>query len=355
MSSILKIFKCFILITSSDGKETVLSHVNSIRYKNSFDSIGSTCEIDCPLYVFVSMTDDPEKKIPQPIRSVFKQGDKISVSYEYEGQETINIFNGYIYMFKDGQPSTMICEDERFNLRKGILNKVWNKTVYLSEIVKYITSKTTLITNNTLGVSGDVKYDNFSIRNTSPLTALEDIKNNLKIIIAIVQNQIIITYLSIGLKEKYLFASDTNVYEGTEIQQKEGTWSQFTIKVNRIDEKGKKEVFFLSNNINKGQTVYETTDVLKGDGQFKQLHTMRVSRKQSEELAKNALLKYQIGEYQGKIVCSIYPNAEILGLAEYKSKTYPNEDGIYFIKAKSITITPTEGAKQELEVGQVNL
>jgi hypothetical protein len=355
MSDILKIFSCSVSITSLDGTNTVLTQVHSIDYKNNIDTIGATCEIQCPLYVFVPMTEDSTKKIPQPIRNVFKQGDKISVFYGYNNQETINIFNGYIYMFKDGQPSTMICEDERFNLRKGILNKIWNSSVNLSDIVKYIVSGTSLITNNTLGVSGDIKYDSFSIKNLSPLTALEDIKNKLGIIISIVQNQIIITFASIGLKEHYAFSSDKNCFYGTDIQQQEGIWQQFTIKVNTVNEEGKKEVFYISNNVNKGQTTYETSNVVKGEGQMKQIYTMRVSKSQSEILAKNAMLKYQLGEYTGKIVGLIYPNTEILGLLDYTDITFPNRNGVYFIKSKNVTITPEDGAKQILEVGQVNI
>lgn len=336
--------------TTSNGQTIKMEWVSGGTYKNSVEQIGATFELITPLNTVIPYDDNALGYLVKPIRSVITEGNKVNITYWYTGYPKINIFNGYVYKFVDGQPSTIICEDEKYMLRNGILNKTWNSSVSLKTILQYIISNTnlTLFKNNI-----DINFNSFWIENLSPYKALDKLKQDTGLLICIINNVLYCSLVPTSGNSTLDFSSNTNVY-GCTIQQGEGTWKQFTVKVNRVDETGKKQVNFVTNVINGKTETYSVSKTAGSKGGMKIINPYKVDAATADKLAKNAIQKFKLGEYVGGLETMIYPDTTEFGVVNYKDITYPNRNGSYLILEKTVTINTDSGAKQKIRVSQVN-
>ena len=383
--------ECILTITDYYGEKIVLDW-DGIKISNSINNIGCTCEISLPVNLISNFvyagTQEGKNYLNQPIRKVLKTGYRVSVSYngvtylngKAQRTEKITGFTGYVYSFKDGYPSSIFCKDESYNFDQGIVTKHWKGKVTLQEIFEYLISATNTYLGNLKPAQepmnmkadtsgGNVTFDSYYIRNSTPLSVLEQLKRDTGLIISInkkkkengdleyflVSTTSSNTISSSGIKD---FSDGTNVYE-CDVQEPNSTFENFTVKVNRVDPKTGVKTFFYMYLNNNGKIETVNQEDSKGiESIFKRKEEVNASNMNLEDaktLGQSAIYKNTIYQYTGSLKTSIYDNVEILDLINYVSHDFPNRNGRYLVRGTSVNIDSNNVViDRTLDIGFIN-
>lgn len=321
------------LVSFGDDYRTSLSSVVSVAVDDSIDGIGARCEISCPLNALIQK--DGEDPFVAPVRSVFKAGDKVRVQAWYDGYKIRTLFEGYIFQIREGTPSTIVCEDNVYLLRSGLLNKTWDRAVKLKEVLEYVCS------SRGVEVSDDVIdltfTEGYFIKDSSPLYVIQQFKSDLLLVITFREGKLVATSISATRGDTILLDSGINVI-GCNIQQPDGVWKDFKVVVKYTDPKTKK---------------VKTFTVGDQEGQIKVAHYEGMSKEEAMKTVNTTVLdNLRTGMYEGTLTLLLYPEVKIFSLVEYTDRSFSSLNGTYRVKRNNLTINDN-GCRQTLTLAQI--
>lgn len=318
-------------VSFGENYEKKLSSVVRVSVNDSIDGIGARCEITCPLNARIEK--DGGTPFIAPVRTAFKTGDKVRVKAWYDDYRERTLFEGYVYQIREGTPSTIVCEDQVYLLRRGILNKVWNKPVKLKEILQYVCSSQGVEVSDDVA---DVEFIKFSIKDSSPLYVLQQIKSEMWLVVTFRDKKLVATGISATKGNNVKLASDRNVI-GCNIQQPDGVWKQFKLKVEYTDNNGKKKSFTVGDQ----------------EGQIRVVDCTSVTKENAESFVNTHVLdNLRTGMYEGTLTTLLYPEVKLFSLVDYEDKSFSSLNGTYKVKRVGVTID-TQGCRQTLTLAQI--
>lgn len=321
-----------IKVSFGENLDSLLAAVYSISIDNSIDGIIGKCEIQCPLNARIKKDGN---FAVEPARANFVAGTPVKVEAWYEGYPVRTLFTGYVYQFREGTPCTIVCEDEGYLLRKGLINKTWGEGVKLSDIVKYVAEFAGLQFENSM--AADITFKQFEIKSASPLYTLQQIKQDTGIIISVVDGKVTCAAGSTTKGDIIKLRSDTNVLE-CDIQQPDGVWKKFYVTVKMKNEQGKDVEFTVGDP--EGEVVAKD-------------YSGAMSQQEVENFVNTQLLStLQTGKFEGTITTALYPAVPVFGQIQYTDKVFSSLNGVYVVKQVNTTLGQG-GCRQSLTVSQL--
>lgn len=307
-------FNAHLAVYFGENYDSFLSEVISVEADNSVDNIGATCTITIPINArFVKNLDSP---VIAPSRSIFKAGTPIKVIAWYDGYPVRTIFTGYVLNIIDGTPLRIVCEDESYLLRFGVMNKTWKGKVRLKEILQYICtfSKCTLSTNIV-----DSPFINFYLKRVSPKYALQQIKTDMGLIVTFINGKLICTRMTATQGTPVKLDTAINV-TGCDIQQPDDVFKDYAVEVRYKDSKGKVH-------------SYKTKETSMEYRKFEINGMELIDVKKQAEAIESNLKAFQ---YEGTIGTKLYPAIDCFSLVSLANQQYPALNGTYVVKRTNI-------------------
>lgn len=318
-------------VAFGQGYQNILLDTATVDIDDSIETVIASCEITVPLNAIIRK--EGEGQLVQLKEVSLVQGTPVRVKAWYDGYKPRTLFEGFVFQFREGTPATIICEDEGYKFRKGILNKTWASTT-LKEILQYICDQTGVrLSGNVV----DISFVNFYLANVSPLFALDKIKSDTGLIVTLTPEGLIATFLSESRGEYVICDTGINVI-GCSIQQPKGVYKNFRIEMKYKDAQGKDQQYF-----------YPEDDV---EGELRSFDYTGTTIQTIMKSARGVLSNLQTGMFEGSITILLYPAAYPLQIATFKNRSYPSQNGNYLIK-RVHTRLGAEGYRQTLTLSQL--
>jgi len=297
------------------------TQIVNVEINKSTLLLSNTAIIELPLTAVL------ENKEILSLEKSIKRGDSVTIQLGYN-DKLENEFTGYVTKLTAQTTLKIECEDFMFTLRKPLANKGFSKTS-LKEIIAYITSIETNANNI------DFVIDNFIIKNTTAIQALEKLKTDYGLTIFIdADNKIYV-----GLA--YLYTVTTRKYN----LNKNIVQSDLTFKTAEDTKIKIKAISVQKDNSRLEKEVGDT------DGELRTLYFRGISNAtELEKLATEEMKKYKYDGYDGKITSFGLPFAQIGDLAYIIDENYPQREGTYYIESVKTTFGQS-GFRRELELG----
>lgn len=294
----------------------------SVEINKSTLILSNTAIIELPLTAVL------ENKEILSLEKSIKRGDSVEIKLSYNSDTPNTEFVGYVTKLTAQKTLKIECEDLMFTLRKPLANKGFSKTS-VKEIIAYITNIQTNANNI------DFVIDNFIIKNTTAIQALEKLKTDYGLTIFIDADN----KLYVGLA--YLYTLTTRKYN----LNKNIVQSDLTFK--KADET---KIKIKAISVQKDNSRIEK-EVGDADGELRTLYFRGISNeKELEKLATEEMQKYKYDGYDGKITSFGIPFAQIGDLAYIIDENYPQREGTYYIESVKTTFGQS-GFRRELELG----
>lgn len=307
------------LIVSINNK--VLQTVHSVKTKFDSKHIGSTCDIVCPLNSIIGYTDGKHDFLPSYILNTFKVGDTVNIKAAYTNIEEpyVTIFNGTVYEFKEGTPTTIKCIDY-LPLLGHVRDFHW-KVITLQSLVTTILQGTGI---TPILPMPSMEFTNLTFRQCSPWQILTYIKKNIGLNISLQGNSLYVNVASNTLS-KIVFRTDRNLYNNDGLQQPETVWQGYKVKA-----------WFLKPN-----GVRDSLEVGEGDGHLTEVYFYNISGGLPvyQKLAAEALVKVKQRKFSGKVRGYLYPIVQLFDEVIYTDLRYPDRNGNYVITELSHDIS----------------
>jgi hypothetical protein len=292
--------------------ENTLTEVVSVDIDNSADSISGRCTITCPLNARIENANG--LTMISPTRTSFIAGSKVKVEAWYEGYPERTLFEGYVYQFREGDPCTIVCEDEAYLLRFGKLNYTWTKKVTLQEILQYVCDQVGVKLSYNLITA---TFASFYIQDASPLYILERIRTDMGLVLTFVGKELVATVISTTRGETVGLSTTVNV-TGCDIQQPDSVWKDFRVEISMKDDKGK---------------ITKLDPIGEMDGELRTCELTGMTTEDAKQWAEKVIIpNLQAAQYEGTVTLTLYPEVKEFGLVRYTDKSYPARNGTYVVK-----------------------
>lgn len=313
-------FNCDLIVTIN-GK--TLNTVHSVKTKYDSKHIGSTCDIVCPLNSIIAYKDitGSDYFLPTSVLNEFQVGDTVSIQAAYTNisQPYIAIFNGTVYEFKEGTPTTIKCIDY-LPLLGHIQDYHW-KSVTLQTLVATILQGTGI---TPILPIPSMTFTNLTFRQCSPWAVLTYIKKGVGLNISLQGNSLYVNVASNTLNT-IVYRTDTNLFNNAGLQQPDTVWQGYKVKA-----------WFLQPN-----GVRDSIEVGEGDGHLTEVYYYNVSGGLPvwTKLANEALVKVKQRKFSGKVSGYLYPDCQLFDKVQYTDIRYPDRNGSYVITELSHDIS----------------
>lgn len=304
------------------------TQVSEVEINNSWRELNSTCRIALP-------------SLKSQVAKAINPGDAVSITLGYAGVYSGVEFKGYVSRTLPGFPFTVECEDYIYLFKKTNINKNWEGSVTLSEIISYLVSqvKAKYPTAN-FSVSGqlpDITFDKFRIANGNAAFALQKLKEEYGLA-SFFQGDVLFcglaNQINTGTEVKY--ALNYNVIESRlEFCKKE----QVRLRVKAIG-------------INKKNEKLETK-IGDDDGEQRTIYLYNITNEaQLKSRAQEELNRMKFDGYEGTFLTFGVPYAEPLMVANLKDPQYNDARTGKFLIDTVITTFGQSGFRRVIEPGR---
>jgi len=293
--------------------------VHSAMVKNDAKEIGSSCDIVVPLNSRIAYRDTNilTEYLTANVTNTFKSGDPVQVNAWYDGLPKLNIFNGFVYDFKEGTPTTIKCLDYIYFLEQTIQTLSY-KNVTLQALVKKALEGTGV---DLVLPTIQMNLVNISFPMMTPGAILEYFKKELGFNITLTGNQLFIGLASTNLGAVNL-ASDRNVIK-CDLQRKDAIFDKIFIRAWYILQNGKKTYIDVGDT--SGQMIEQWFNSVEYDFATYQ------------NLAQQALIKAKQYRYKGGLETLLYPEIDLFWAATYYDIRYTDRSAIYNVTEMNIS------------------
>lgn len=330
--------------------DKVLKTISSIHASNDSENLGSKCDVMVPLNCRIQYINGNHDFLTDQAKNLFVVGDQITITAWYDGFDKVTVFKGFIYDFKYGIPTEILCTDYiyffnlgRFGSQRLLVKKNKKSNVSVPSIgasFKSITFKNLLqklidFTNDTIDDQTtdtehvtlvtpvpDFTMVNLTFAQMSPAAILEWIKKELGINISLSGNQL---YANIASNTLKVVKYDTtiNVLKST-LQRPDSVFTKYKLKAWFIREDGTKD----------------SVEVGDDSGTLKEVWFFKVKKDLDlyTKMANDALAKFKQVKYNGHITTLLYPDNDLFWKADYKDYRYPDRNANYVITGVDIKI-----------------
>lgn len=308
------------LVVRIAGK--IVNTVHSVKTKFDSTHIGSFCDIIVPLNCVVEYDAPRHTFLTAYTLNLFKSGDPVSVVCNMVTEAGINmgdveIYNGYIWDFIEGMPTTIRCIDYLPIL--GHLKDFHFKKITLTSLVtRSLVGTGVELIKPTL----DLNLVDITFRSISPWGILDYLKKGLGLNISLSGKQLFVNVASTTLNE-VKFSSDRNVYYN-QLQKPENVWQGYRVKAWFIRENGMRD------SIELGDKEGHCTDVY--------FYKVAGGTPVHENLAREALIKLRQRKYSGAVGALLYPVVKLYDRIDYTDITYPDKSGKFVCTSLSHSI-----------------
>jgi hypothetical protein len=296
--------------------------VINCKIEKSSRLLSNTAVIELPLSAIFENT----RKLT--IANEIKRGDQVEIKLGYDG-DLVTEFKGYVENITDKEKTVIHCEDEMFQLRKPVVNKMFKKAK-LKEVVEYIVGGLEL--NSDIP---EIEFDSFLLKNVTGLQALQKIKDNYGLLVYIDNDSKLYAGLS------YTYEAGGVIYD----LQKNVVSNDLTYKTADEIKYKIKAISLLKNN---KKIEAETGD---SEGELRTLYFRNITDKEKiEELAKQEIEKYKYTGYRGSLTGFGLPYATFGMTATIRDSNYPAREGNYYVEGLEIEFGQN-GFRRKIELG----
>lgn len=297
-----------------------LSMVESVVIKRSVENLAGVATIVLPS-AFYNKALEIEDKIGE--------GDKVSIRFGYDAhlQELPEEFAGYVESISSDDGSLEIrCEDELYNLRKDLRDKVLSN-VTVKALLEHVLKE---LGGFGLSCDYDFKYDQFTIYNATGFDVLKKVQEETRANIYLKEKTLHVhpQYSEIGKKAIYDFA--VNI-EKSDLKYKDARKRKFIVTIEGTDAAGK---------------VVKVTKGTPGGDKFT-LKLPGVSDKATLNRRAEEELKIKAySGYEGSITGWLIPQVEPTDVAEIRDADYEFKKGSYYVVAVETSFSESGGSRK---------
>lgn len=308
-------FEAILSVTISDKQ---LQTVVKVDVKGDSKKIGSECDIRVPINCRIQYTDGKHDYLTAYPQVLFKVGDVVTITAQYTGYPTIQVFNGYVYNFVEGDEVVIRCTDYIYLLYQTTVN-----LSYASITIKDLVTTVLKGTGITLLLPTiELTLVNISFRLMSPGAILEWLKKELGINISLTGKTLYMNLASNTLSS-VIFNTSRNVLK-SDLQTPDAIFQTFKVKAWFIRENGTKD------SLEVGDTNGQLHEVF--------FYKVPVDMALYNQLATEALNKVKQQKYGGMIETLLYPDCGLYWQANYTDVRYPDRSGSYTITEMNFEI-----------------
>ncbi len=340
----------------------LLSTIVSVKTSNDGQKIGAYCDLVVPLNSYIAYQNPNDLKVYLTAIRVdkYSSGDEVIITASYDGFNTINIFNGFVYDFTLGMPTTIRCMDYIYYFNLGIFgdkrvfttNKkgtkikksglgVNYKSIQFRDILQQLidfvnetidaeapgSAHVSLILDNFF----DMTLSNLTFISMSPAAILEWFKKEVGFNISLYGNRLFVNLAS-TTTGSVILNTGRNV-----IESKLQTVLQKSVKTKGITqakslasafEKIRLKCWFI-----REDGTRDSLEIGDPNGVQEERFFYKVKRDATnyEKLAEAALLKAQQHRYHGELEILLYPECDLFWRVPYTDIRYPEKSAVYVI------------------------
>jgi hypothetical protein len=285
--------------------------ISVVRVKTKRESthIGASCEIVVPQNCVVAYVGGSNINFltgyPQ---NIFSVGDEVTVTAQYVGLPSVQIFQGFVYDFVENMPTTIKCLDYVYNLNLNIIKNISAKTSTFSSIVNQALSGT-----GVTQMQGNVDFSlqNISLQIMSPAAILDWFKKQLGLNISLQGNQLYANIASNTL-DTVLFDTARNVKKSG-VQKPETAFQQYQVTAHFVLTDGRKSTIQVGSGVNVDQWFYN----------------IPYNPTLYQQMAEQALTRVKQTKYSGTLTGYLYPIVNLFDRITYTDQRYPDKNGDY--------------------------
>lgn len=351
-------FNCNITVTIA-GQQ--LATVVSAKTSNDGQKIGAYCDLVCPLNSYIAYQNPSDLNVYLTAIRVdqYSSGDQVIITASYDGFNTVNIFNGFVYDFVLGTPTTIRCMDYIYYFNLGIfgdsrvfttnksgtkikksgIGKNYKSVQFKDLLQQLIDFVNETIDNEAPGSAHvslilpifDMTLSNLTFISMSPAAILEWFKKELGLNISLYGNQLFVNLASIT-NGSVTLNTGINV-----IESKLQTVLQKSVKTKGVTnskslasafEKIRMKCWFI-----REDGTRDSLEIGDPNGVQMEHFFYKVVRNATnyETMAEAALLKAQQHHYHGELEILLYPECDLYWRVPYTDVRYPEKSAVYVI------------------------
>ena len=310
--------------------------VVQVKTHNDSGQLGSYCEIICPLISRIQYADG--KTLTAQTKTLFKQGDKVSITAFYtpvgdamvDEYPLITIFEGFVLDFFEGNPITIKCVDWIYKLNFGKtinIPLIPGDPGFTGEIKDLIDICLTNTGITQYPGTIDFKLENFTLTNCTPAAVFEHIRKEVGLNISLIGNQLYCNVASNTLNTVGLDTS-ANVIESN-ISKDKTTFQRIKVKAWFLHEDHTKDSFEVGDSDGQLREVFFYKIPAENMMVIQTAAGARQIPKAYNDLANEALKKFQLNLFNGTVKTKLYPFIDIFDTVKYNDIRYPDRNGVY--------------------------
>jgi len=287
---------------------------NAVKWKCSVSNYVDTCSIKLPLAKYLKSTVEgtEDVNIVSEKRTVFSEGDAVSVALGYNGDNTVR-FKGFVNRINYGTPFELECEGYSYQIKKKLFKKQ-----YTTVTIKHLL--TDLIAGTDIKLSQyipDVTINNITFKNTPGLKVLEWLEKECACTVFFDFDTLYAGAVRFPIpKPAQKLQLGWNTVEDKEFRK---TIESDETQINIIEKTAKGSVKRTASDMRKFDNA---TDVKVRKGLPAAFLKMLANELQKQ--------KNYLG-YQGNITCFLIPVFEKSGVATISDNRFPERNGSYFV------------------------
>jgi len=298
--------------------------VTSIEITKSVDELTDTAIITMPARFKVR-----KNGILMDTDEAIKVGDPVTITLGYERYYNGVEFRGYVSKVNPKIPIEIHCEDATWLLKRKNINKAWNKSVQLKEILQEVVKDTSI---KLAANVPEMEIDKFIIQNANANQVLQTLKSDYGLSIYLNDDE----ELYVGLQQlnnihqEVAYDLNYNLVENN-LEYKTEESRKIKVRYTYIDKENKKK----------------TVEVGDYDGEIRTFHTSIISDESKlKDMAKAELRKLKYEGFSGNVKSFLIPFATRGMTAKLINKVKPKQEGKYYIN-KVITSFSDQGARRQ--------
>ena len=285
---------------------------SAVKWKSSVLNIIETCTISLPraTYMKNSLNTTEDNSVRNDV--VFVEGDKVSVSLGYDGNNTLR-FIGFVKRINQAERLELECEGYNYQLPK-IFNKSYSTTT-VKDILKDLIQDTEIKID---GQTVDVKVTNVRFKNASGLQVLEWMNKELHLAVYFDLDSICVGTLYGRTKGTKTIRLGWNTVDNKDFKKRK-TDDNVLIQLVSKDSEG-------------------TTKRTKSDERrYSNTKEVKIKSGLDSEIMKQIANDLQGREnyrgYEGSVVCFLIPEIQKSEVVNVQSPRFQEKAGRYFVEA----------------------
>lgn len=307
---------------------------SKVSWKTDVNSFTDTCTIDLPriTYLKTIKTVTEDKKEPNERKEyVFKEGDKISISLGYDGNN-VKRFEGFVKMVNMTIPVKIECEGYSYLLYDITDFSKSYETVTVKQLLTDLCVHTEIVLSKEMP---NIPLKNVRFKNASGIQVLEWLQKE--------------CHLAVYFNFNELFV-------GTQFGKKQGT-VKFRLGWNTVKEDDfKKRIvdknvrIVIQEKSNQGEVKKTKSDVQKYSSDKALKIKAGIPADLLKQIANRLQTKSNYNGYEGNIVAFLEPAVNKGMIAEITDKQYLEREGSFFVESVSGEFG-TGGGRQTIQLG----